>query len=118
MSAALTFRIAVAITRGAILTTTGWSVGRYRVAREAADCHRFACLDHEGTPCAAYEMWGEPYLLRGGVYSDEIYGQDWSAFGAARVFVLLAGPELAQAAVDRLEDGAATRLPVEVASCT
>ncbi len=115
MSASLIFRLAIAITRGAVVQTPRWSVGPYR---EVEDSQRFACLDHRGTPAEAYETWDETIIIRGKPYGDEHFGVDWSAFGAAKVFVLLAGPAVAEAALLRLEDGATVRLPAGEVTCS
>lgn len=119
MSFALTFTVAVAITNGEILLSPLWSVGPYREATDPPGSVRFACLDLQGVPSRASETWSEafevgelPYALGGKVNHEPQFATDWSAFGAAARFVLLAGREAAEEALTKLEQGTRETLPM------
>lgn len=113
----LLLAVAVAITRGAILMSPAWSVGPYLDVSTAPGESRFACLDLQGVPSRAFETWDEAYLLRGEVRHEEQYGTDWSAFGAARMFLACAGPKAVEEALARLDEGMRETRP-GVAPCS
>jgi hypothetical protein len=100
MSAALITRVAVALLQGAVLLSRSWSVGPYHLTTDPPDSLRFACLDLQGVPSCASEEYREVVLVVGlYVDSEDRYAEDWTAFGAARMFMALAGPTAAEAAL-------------------
>lgn len=112
--------VAAAISMGAILIAPTHSVGPYRVAVQTEA--QWACLDKQGVPVVAVEEWtemdpyftpaGKPFPLASGQRVES--RQDWSAFGAARMFVSCVGPAAAMRALRRArgEDESAATRPV------
>ena len=112
-----TFAVAVAITAGRVLITRTHSVGPYRFALPGPA--RWACLDRRGTPVApvietvsydiserarraqALGQWFDGYAEARPVVSAEL---DWSAFAAARAFVVAVGERAAWRSIERLQE--------------
>jgi len=103
--------ICAAISNGLILTTPTHSVGIYR--RNGAWV--WACLDSAGKPVVATHdvpvmqfAQGVPYPLdvRFASVRQDVE-PDWSAFGAAKVFVSLVGERRAKLALTRARKDAA-----------
>lgn len=104
MSAALShsdcvFRVASAISRGAVVMSPTRSVGRYATATDAPGELRFACLTLQGSLVESPEV--EEHALSFYEKTTETR-QDWSAFGAAKAFVDEVGTGGAQRALRRL----------------
>lgn len=57
VTATLVFQVAAALLTGATLSTPRCSVGPYRLATDAGDGARFACLDLQGAVVDAHEVW-------------------------------------------------------------
>ena len=95
------FRVAAAISRGAVVMSPTRSVGRYATATDAPGELRFACLTLQGSLVESPEI--EEHALSFWEKRTETR-QDWSAFGAAKVFVDEIGTGAAQRALRQLDE--------------
>ena len=119
MSAQLITAIAIALLRGATLLSRNYSAGPHRDADDARRVLRFACCNLRGEPFPSSEEWEEAYLAGTEVDYLDAARDDWTAFGAARAFVALAGRLRAADALKELEEGATARLTGKaVPACT
>lgn len=91
------FAVAVALTRGATLVGTVYTVGRVHEAI-VQGVHRYACLDLRGSPVSVPEIERHATSL----YTfDETERHDFTAAGAAFAFVRVEGHARAAKALKR-----------------
>ncbi len=95
MSHAAIFAVCVALLRGAILMTPTHSVGPVRAATDPDGSLRFAVISAEDGERAGWHIVDRLTDFRWGPGWDPEAFDDWSAFGAARLFVAEVGEEAA-----------------------
>lgn len=93
-------QVCAQVSMGHVLSARGYSVGPYAVCVPSEPRARWACVNRNGEVVTAIEIEEHATMLYGlPMYASVKTHTDWSAFGAAKVFVDIVGEAAARSAL-------------------